>query len=175
MQVTMKSLLQNTTARQSKVFFYSGSEAFVKFGDDILTSQKDVISQKSLLENGLCEICRFIKEESEQDVTLIPGQIHFLSCGKLLSTLFLYWYVFEYHFLVSMMLVFVQCLPRSFEKEFHHDYFCCFPYWFRCWLNLSCRLSSFSNKSLFILKLLVRLCYRIYCLSVHLQRNEIAC
>lgn len=46
-----------------------------------------------------------IEEKSEQDVTLIPGQIHFLSCGKLLSTLFLYWYVFEYHFLVSMILV----------------------------------------------------------------------
>lgn len=70
-------------------------------------------------ENWLWEIRWFIKE----GVTLIPGQIHFLSCGKLLSTLFLYWYVFEYHFLVSMMLVLSSGLQSAFEKEFHHYFF----------------------------------------------------
>lgn len=128
MQVTMKLPLQNTTARQSKVFYFRiWSLCVLKFGDDIFTRRKVCDFTKKPSENGLCEICWFIKEESEKDVTLIPGQVHFLSCGKLLSTLFLYWYVFEYHFLVSMILVLSGGSPRSFEKEFHHEYFFLFP------------------------------------------------
>lgn len=54
----------------------------LKFGDDILTFRKGCDFKKSLLENRYLLI---IKEESEQDITLIPGQIDFLSCGKLLN------------------------------------------------------------------------------------------
>lgn len=140
MQVTMKLPLQSTTARQFKVFYFRiWSLCVSKFGDDILTCRKDVISQKAFGERIVRDLL-IIKEES-QDVTLIPGQIHFLSCGKLLSTLFLYWYVFEYHFLVSMILV----LSRVYQDLLKRNFIMIF-FWFRCWLNLSCRLSSFSNK-----------------------------
>lgn len=46
----------------------------LKFRDDILTFQKGCDFTKSLLESGYLLI---IKEESEQDISLIPGQIDF--------------------------------------------------------------------------------------------------
>lgn len=146
MQATMKLPLQSTTARQFKASYFRIWSLCV-FEDDILTCRKDVTSQKSLWRTDCARSVDFIKEESEQDVTLIPGQIHFLSCGKLLSSLFLYWYVFEYHFLVSMILVLSGVYQDLLKRNFIISLFC-FSFWFRCWLNLSCRLSSFSNKSI---------------------------
>lgn len=47
MQVTMKLPLQSITARQFKVYFRIWSLCELIFGDDILTCQEDVISQKA--------------------------------------------------------------------------------------------------------------------------------
>lgn len=87
----------------------------LKFRDDILTFQKGCDFTKSLLESGYLLI---IKEESEQDISLIPGQIDFPLHGKRLNQLSLYWYVFQYRFLVSLTLLVSSVRPRCSEKNF---------------------------------------------------------
>lgn len=97
MQVTMKLPPQSTTARQFKVFLISWSEAFVSLEMTFLLARKDAISQKAFSEQIVRDLT-IIKEESEQDVTLISDKFiffHVESCwvlssciGMFLSTTF---------------------------------------------------------------------------------------
>lgn len=148
MPATMKLPLQSTTARPFEVLYFRiWSLRALTFADDVLLPVGR-ISQGAFGERIVRDLLIFIKEESQQDVRLIPGQIYFLSCGKLLITLFLYWYVFEYHFLVSKTFCWSNIYQHLQKQDFIMNVFCLFVFWFGCWLNLSLRLSSFSNKNL---------------------------
>lgn len=87
---------------------------------------------KKPFENRLSEVSvdhyGVYKNRSVHDFRLLPGQNHLLSFGKLLRTLFTY-LVCSWVPLFSFYTCTVWCLPRSFEKEFHH------VFWSQCWLN----------------------------------------
>lgn len=161
MQVTMKLLLQSTTARQSKVFYFRiWSLCVLTFGDDFLS--KDDISQKAFWRTDCARSVDYwgkIWARCHTNPWTNSFSFMWKAAEYALPVLVCFWVpLFSFY-----DTCFVRCLPRSFEKEFHHDdfFFVCFTLWFRCWLNLSCRLSSFSNKSLsFSLSVKVHLCIK---------------
>lgn len=160
MQVTMKLPLQSTTARQFKVF-WDLKPLCVEVRRRHSYLSKRMWFHKKPLENGLCEIFGFIKEESEQDHTN-PWTNSFSFMWKAaeyaLPVLVCFWVP-----LFSFYDTFLFFVTKLFWKGISSWLCFCYLSRFRCWLNLSCRLSSFSNKNL-ILKCLVHLVFKpLYC------------
>lgn len=80
-----------------------------------------MISQRAFLENGYLSMT---EEELERDITLISGQIDFLSCGKLLKKALPVLVCFQVPLFSCFDTCFVKCFFFS-EKKGTQLCFCC--------------------------------------------------